>query len=476
MSASREKKTRQERISSGYVDPKLKKAQEEQAKQRRQNIGIAAAAVVFVLCAAALFLWNSKIIQRNAAAVRVDGQTYTAADLAYFYYEALSKDSRSSEIDTSVPLNKQDSPYDDGTWFDHIARTAADNLAVAARQAAAAKAANFDGGDAIASELSETMESLRTLAASNGISLDRYLQSGYGPLMNEKIFARNYRMVALAAAYGNHYADTLDFSDDEILDVYNSNPDTGDVVDCEYVLVKSGVTSDTAEADQKDMAAKAHTAAETLLARKASGDDLETAAGEIENAVYVHSKYGRYRNADMFNWLFNSARKPGDTTVIDSANNTGAYAIVFNGRTRDDSHPVNIRHILVSSEDEANDLLAQWKSGEATEDSFAKLASEKSTDPGSKDSGGLYENVYLGEMVEPFENWCFDPSRQSGDAGIVKTDYGYHIMYFVSRSEYTYWENVSLTSLKQNAIADWNKTFADAGAAEILSGAKNVLS
>lgn len=33
-------------------------------------------------------------------------------------------------------------------------------------------------------------------------------------------------------------------------------------------------------------------------------------------------------------------------------------------------------------------------------------------------------------MVEDFENWCFDASRQVGDTGIVESTYGYHVMYF----------------------------------------------
>lgn len=113
---------------------------------------------------------------------------------------------------------------------------------------------------------------------------------------------------------------------------------------------------------------------------------------------------------------------------------------------------VNVRHILVGpqggtadengvvsySEEEweaceakAQEILDQWLAGDKTEDSFAALANEKSEDGGSNQNGGLYENVYKGQMVEPFETWCFDESRQFGDYGLVKTDYGYHIMYFV---------------------------------------------
>ena len=47
------------------------------------------------------------------------------------------------------------------------------------------------------------------------------------------------------------------------------------------------------------------------------------------------------------------------------------------------------------------------------------------------ENGGLYTDVYPGQMVAEFNNWCFDESRQVGDTGVVKTDYGYHVMYFV---------------------------------------------
>ena len=79
---------------------------------------------------------------------------------------------------------------------------------------------------------------------------------------------------------------------------------------------------------------------------------------------------------------------------------------------------------------EAEELLNGWLAGEKTEDSFAKLANEKSTDTGSNTNGGLYTDVYQGEMVEAFDAWCFDPARQVGDYGIVRTELGFHFMYF----------------------------------------------
>ncbi len=119
-----------------------------------------------------------------------------------------------------------------------------------------------------------------------------------------------------------------------------------------------------------------------------------------------------------------------------------------NGLEKTDECYVDVRHILISPESaegattytdaewaaaeaKANEVLNEWLTKNPTEDGFAVLAEAYTMDPGSASTGGLYEDVYVGQMVAPFEEWCFDASRKTGDYGIVKTDYGYHIMYFV---------------------------------------------
>ena len=49
MSASREKKSRQENLAGGYVDPRTKREKDEQAKDRRSNALYIAIAVIFVI-------------------------------------------------------------------------------------------------------------------------------------------------------------------------------------------------------------------------------------------------------------------------------------------------------------------------------------------------------------------------------------------------------------------------------------------
>ena len=123
-----------------------------------------------------------------------------------------------------------------------------------------------------------------------------------------------------------------------------------------------------------------------------------------------------------------------------------------NGLEKTDERYVDVRHILVTpeggdaateeqwaaAEKEANDILNEWLTKHPDEDGFAVLAEAYTDDPGSASNGGLYEDVYVGQMVPEFENWCFDASRQTGDYGIVKTTYGYHIMYFVG-SDYVWY-------------------------------------
>lgn len=118
---------------------------------------------------------------------------------------------------------------------------------------------------------------------------------------------------------------------------------------------------------------------------------------------------------------------------------------------------VTVRHILIepegdkdetlndwteeqwaAAESKANELYALWQEN-PTAENFAALATDNSSDPGSAENGGLYEDFATNKMVEAFSDWSFDPARVPGDSGIVKTPYGYHIMYFVEQTETRAW-------------------------------------
>ncbi|MGG4443873.1 peptidylprolyl isomerase [Brevibacillus fortis] len=101
----------------------------------------------------------------------------------------------------------------------------------------------------------------------------------------------------------------------------------------------------------------------------------------------------------------------------------------------------SVRHILISTEkrkpEEAlklsNDLVARLKKGE----DFAKLATEFTDDPGSKQSGGLYENADVTQWVPEFKEASLN--QKVGEVGPpVKTDFGYHIIKVENRKEKTF--------------------------------------
>lgn len=154
-----------------------------------------------------------------------------------------------------------------------------------------------------------------------------------------------------------------------------------------------------------------------------------------------------------------------------------------NNITKDGSRYVDVRHILIQpeggtlSEDgktttytdaeweacrvKAQQIYDEWLAGEANEDTFAEFAVKHSED-GNASSGGIYTNVYKGKMVEPFEEWCFDESRQYGDSGLVKTQFGYHIMFFVETQEI--WERSCEESvLSEKAMELLDTITADSG-------------
>ncbi len=99
------------------------------------------------------------------------------------------------------------------------------------------------------------------------------------------------------------------------------------------------------------------------------------------------------------------------------------------GETGADGYPVYTDEAWEACRIKAEEIYNNWQQGDLSEDSFAQLAKDHSED-GNASTGGLYENVYVGQMVENFENWCFDEARQVGDHGLVKTPFGYHIMFF----------------------------------------------
>lgn len=85
------------------------------------------------------------------------------------------------------------------------------------------------------------------------------------------------------------------------------------------------------------------------------------------------------------------------------------------------------RHILVKTEAEAKDIIAQLNKGA----DFAKLAKEKSIDPGSKDKGGDLGWFSPASMVKPFSDVATNLQKGAISASPVQTQFGWHVIKLV---------------------------------------------
>lgn len=84
---------------------------------------------------------------------------------------------------------------------------------------------------------------------------------------------------------------------------------------------------------------------------------------------------------------------------------------------------VRASHILVSSEAEAQDIIAQLNKG----GDFAKLAKEKSSD-GSAPNGGDLDFFTRGQMVKSFEDVAFSLKTGEITKTPLQTQFGWHVV------------------------------------------------
>ena len=526
MSASREKKIRQELAAQGIPDIKEIRAAEERKAQRRTNILYGSLAVVFVLVTAALLVWNSGILRRNSVAVSVDGEKYTATEVSYYYNSTVNSVLNSTygayfSLDTSLPMDQQKvSDFDamllgitleegkEMTWHQFFLDQTKKTLIQQTALLKAAEKAGFQFSDEMQEELDSTMEQLATYAKQSGVSSASYLKSVYGTNMTEAIFEKQLKNAILTSYFQQDYIDHLEYSDDDIQKYYNENSKKFDTVSYEHISF-SGIPETKKDADGNTIAATdeekaaalaaAKADAEAALARYQAGELLEKIAKDYEKGTYVSQDQGVYSSNALQEWLFEDGRVAGDKTVVE--NGSYFYVVGFRSRSLDEYQTVNVRHILRKVDDskldtkaedyaaqrqalidaakaEAEDLLKQWEAGAKTAESFAELAKEKTDDPGSKETGGLYEQIYKGEMMEEFNDWIFEEGRQMGDTGLVfvdEEDYytGYHVMYFDSFSD-PYWKLLAKSYMLEEDYNSWMDSMLKGLTAEEHNGIKYV--
>ena len=362
----------------------------------------------------------------------------------YFWMAAAAY---SKDVDPDEPLSEQ--IYDEKTgqtYEDLIMEKAMLAWQEVTLMSSAAKKAGFelpkeykDYLDTMKKEIEYYISAYKDYFKNPINDVDDYIQMLYGPGCDYETYYNYSYNYYLGGVYWSIMMDELDVTEQELEAYFTEHEaelkeeyalpitkESGDMVNLRLLTV-SVITEKVKDENGNETTVKnweaTKQAAEKLFDQYMAGEKTEDAFIELVKK--------------------NSA----DTTTAPTG---GLYADLMEGFLAE----VDVRHILIQpeggtkSEDgkttiyteeawatayaEAESILNKWLAGEKTESSFGALANEHSDDRnGNVTNGGLYVDIYLGQMVKEFEDWCFDTNRREGDYGIVKTEYGYHIMYFV---------------------------------------------
>ena len=506
VSASREKKVRQE-LSGQELSEKQIKAQQEAAQAKRNTVIYTVMGVVCAVVVAALLIWNSGVFQNRVAAVTVGGENVSVGEVQYYYNQVLNQYYMYSQYGIETGFNYAVDPaeqmYDKEngiTWYDHMLDEAVQAMTEIKVLVAEAEEEGVKLSEEGEHEIEHAMRDLVAASARQGFAtVNSYLKAAFGNAMTKGKYEKLVAESQLAYEYQQAYAETLTYTEEEMETYYAENKDELDLYDYNYAFFEAALEEDADEESTKAAMAAAQEKAEALKAAL-NGKDFAAAVEQYAEDESVTTKEdrgvsGAYLDSAYAQWVQEADRKAGDVTVMVDAGETGYFVVEYVGRGRDQEISGDVRHILVAAEQDegatapteeqyeaakvkAEALLEQWKNGAATEESFAELAKAESADPGSAEKGGLYEQVSSASgFIADFANWATDPQRKAGDTGLVKntasSTKGWHIMYFVGQNT-PLWQLEVEAAMANEEGTEWLEGLVEAAEVTRLDGLKNV--
>ncbi len=428
----------------------------------------------------------------NTAKIKVStynfyfASTYNSLMSQQSSYEQSGMDTSQIGLDVDFSKKLSSQTYTDSetnekmTWAEHIHDLVLDSIENTYTYYLAAVEEN--GGkepeitDDQKSQIDDTLSQYRETANKNGYTLSGYLVLAMGKGVTESVFRTESTRQYIAQNYQSQMSTDLaekEYTDDEINAYKDKNEDSLKTVDIKLFECSS---EDEAKEFAGKIKADGSNFADLCVAystdefyKKAYADEgysteLGMSKSTLQSRGYAiasedahEHEEGEEHSEDEepvysgLNWLFSSDRKAGDIY-----NYSTSVVYVISPASLSNRKTINVRHILIAPEtdeenasattatdkqwsaayEKAKDILSKW---DKTEDGFAQLAKDNSSD-GSASDGGLYSNVVTGQMVNSFSSWCFDDGRKTGDTAIIRSDYGYHIMYFVGKNDQTVWQ------------------------------------
>ncbi len=429
-------------------------------------------------------------------------------------------------LDTTKPLTEQ--TYDQTTgqsWADYFLEGALEQARKDYALYDKAVSENFQLPEEDRTLLDTAFTNIESYAAMYGYAnADKYLSVKYGPGSSLKSYKEYSERSSLAAAYYNAHKDSLTYDDAAIREYESDKFDNFTAYDYSacyltYTEFSEGgvMNEETGSYDLTPEQAKAaREKLEEAVAKLKVAKDLEelkTLVKEVKvnanSQTAVNSAKGVLHteiNPALAKWLSDKDRKVGDleaipttTTTTNEAGEeveeiTGYYVAVFEGKN-DNTEPMgNVRHLLVEFEGgtldeeigetvyseeeeaaakaEAEGYLKAWQEGAKTEESFIELVKEHSDDSSAAE-GGLFEDINPdSQYVAEFLEWSINPERKAGDAEVIRTQFGYHVMYYVGDDELSYRDLLIKDTMLNEDMEEWYSSILDSVTATLADTSK----
>lgn len=457
-----QKEQTEQKVMTKY-DRKVQKRKEEKEKEKKEERISTTVGIVFLValvCLVASFPIRTYLATHETYVV-INGEKVNKVEFDYVYNT--SKNNYITQygsylsyfgLDTSKDLSTQ--MYSDTlTWQDYFEQNAVESLKQNKALMAEAKAAGFtyDTTD----EYNTFKETIKTSAAAAGVSDKEYVRSIYGSYATMGRIEEYVKNDMVMNAYYQKLQEDNAPSDDEIQNYYEENKATYDSVDYRLTTIEAdlptepteladpveetaadttGTTDGTAATDStQDTAYQPSDAeiAKTMEDAKVLADDAEQTVAK-DGEAHENEKKSSV-NYLISDWLFDDARKAGDTTVITNDNSHCYYVVAFEKRYLDETPSADVRVIIPTEDKTGEEILEEWKNGAATEDSFAELCKKYTQDTSAVENGGLFEQVTKTGMTEELSNWIFDSSRQAGDTVAITVSDSTYVLYYIGQDQ-----------------------------------------
>ena len=457
-----QKEQTEQKVMTKY-DRKVQKRKEEKEKEKKEERISTTVGIVFLValvCLVASFPIRTYLATHETYVV-INGEEVNKVEFDYVYNT--SKNNYITQygsylsyfgLDTSKDLSTQ--MYSDTlTWQDYFEQNAVESLKQNKALMAEAKAAGFtyDTTD----EYNTFKETIKTSAAAAGVSDKEYVRSIYGSYATMGRIEEYVKNDMVMNAYYQKLQEDNAPSDDEIQSYYEENKATYDSVDYRLTTIEAdlptepteladpveetaadttGTTDGTAATDTTQDTAYQPSDAEIAKAM----DDAKVLADDAEQTVAKDGEAHENEKKSSVNymisdWLFDDARKAGDTTVITNDNSHCYYVVAFEKRYLDETPSADVRVIIPTEDKTGEEILEEWKNGAATEDSFAELCKKYTQDTSAVENGGLFEQVTKTGMTEELSNWIFDSSRQAGDTVAITVSDSTYVLYYIGQDQ-----------------------------------------